>query len=78
MPELRIWWHWQSEPRLGRPALDLASSRPLPLPPVPCEISRLVLESVTCGFALEPIHFYGSRFTASRTDRQRAAYDHRR
>lgn len=50
MPELRIWWYWQSEPRLGRPALDVASSCPVPLPPVPSEISRLVLESMTCDF----------------------------
>src|SRR2546426_2062437 len=50
MPKLRIWWYWQSEPRLGRPALDVASSRPVPLPPVPSEISRLVLESMTCDF----------------------------
>jgi|SRR6266446_4609508 len=49
-PELRICWYWQSEPRLGRPALDVASSRPVPLPPVPSEISRLVLESMTCDF----------------------------
>ncbi len=46
MPTMRIRRYWPSESRLGRLAMDLASSVSVPLSAVPPEISRLVLESL--------------------------------
>ena len=43
---MRIWKDWPGESRLGQPAMDLASSVPVPLSAVSLEISRLVLESL--------------------------------
>ncbi len=47
MSSVRIQWYRPSESRLDRPALDSASSLAASLPPVPIEISGLVLESVS-------------------------------
>jgi len=46
MPTMRIRRDWPGEFRLGRLAMDLASSVSVPLSAVPPEISRLVLESL--------------------------------
>ena len=46
MPTMRIRRDWRGESRLGRLAMDLASSVSVPLSAVPPEISRLVLESL--------------------------------
>src|SRR5206468_7301214 len=46
MPTMRIRRYWPGESRLGRLAMDLASSVSVPLSAVPPEISRLVLESL--------------------------------
>ena len=46
MPTMRIRRDWPGESRLGRLAMDLASSVSVPLSAVPPEISRLVLESL--------------------------------
>src|SRR5205814_2682906 len=46
MPTMRIRRDWPGEYRLGRLAMDLASSVSVPLSAVPTEISRLVLESL--------------------------------
>src|SRR5437870_7522545 len=46
MPAVRIRWGSSRESRLGRLAMDVASSVSLPLPPLPLQISGLVLESV--------------------------------
>ena len=46
MPTVWIRRDWPGESRLGRLAMDLASSVTVPLSAVPPEISRLVLESV--------------------------------
>ena len=46
MPTMRIRRYWPGESRLGRLAMDFASSVSVPLSAVPPEISRLVLESL--------------------------------
>ncbi len=51
MPTMRIRRDWPGESRLGRLAMDLASSVSVPLSAVPPEISRLVLESLIAPVA---------------------------
>jgi hypothetical protein len=46
MPTMRIRRDWPGESRLGRLAMDLASSVSVSLSAVPLQISRLVLESL--------------------------------
>ena len=49
MPTVRIRSCSGGESRLGRLALAAASSGSIPLPPLPHQISRLVLEGVMCN-----------------------------
>ena len=47
VPWVPIRWYWSCESGLGGLALDPATSFAAPVPPMPIEISRLVLESVS-------------------------------
>ena len=46
MSAVRIRWSWPGESRLGRLAMDFASSVSIPLSPLPRQISGLVLEGM--------------------------------
>src|SRR5712691_4977496 len=65
MPTVRIRWDWPGESRLGRLAMDIASSVSVPLSAVPPEISRLVLESLISKMEWRLKHRLGDRHDQS-------------